>query len=120
MDLPDCLYVPEDDRFAPTGLTRGPWDRRFQHAGPPAAGGNLTMSTPTDPWRRLAALTPARIGLGRVGAGLPTREVLAFALAHARARDAVHTLLDAERVAAQISALGLDTVRESVRAASHT
>ena len=37
MDLPDCLYVPEDDRFVPTGLTRGPWDRRFQHAGPPAS-----------------------------------------------------------------------------------
>lgn len=68
------------------------------------------MSAPTDPWRRLAALTPARIGLGRVGAGLPTREVLAFALAHARARDAVHTPLDAKRVAAQIAALGLDTL----------
>jgi len=68
------------------------------------------MSTPTDPWRRLAALTPARIGLGRAGPGLPTREVLAFALAHARARDAVHTPLDAERVTAQIAALGLNTV----------
>ena len=68
------------------------------------------MSTPTDPWRRLAALTPARIGLGRVGSGLPTREVLAFALAHARARHAVHTPLEAERVAAQIAALGLATV----------
>jgi acyl-Coa thioesterase superfamily protein/acyl-CoA thioesterase superfamily protein len=37
MDLPDCLYEPDEDRFVPTGLTRGPWDRRFQHAGPPAA-----------------------------------------------------------------------------------
>jgi Acyl-CoA thioesterase C-terminal domain/Acyl-CoA thioesterase N-terminal domain len=37
MDLPDCLYEPDDDRFVPTGLTRGPWDPRFQHAGPPAA-----------------------------------------------------------------------------------
>lgn len=75
------------------------------------------MPAPTDPWRRLAALTPARIGLGRVGSGLPTREVLAFALAHARARDAVHTPLEAERVAAQIAALGLVTVQVESRAA---
>ena len=68
------------------------------------------MSVPTDPWRRLAALTPARIGLGRVGSGLPTREVLAFALAHARARDAVHTQLETEQVSAQIATLGLATV----------
>lgn len=37
MDLPDCLYEPDGDVFVPTGLTRGPWDRNFQHAGPPAA-----------------------------------------------------------------------------------
>lgn len=36
-DLPGCLYEPDGDRFVPTGLTRGPWDRRFQHGGPPAA-----------------------------------------------------------------------------------
>ena len=37
MELPDCLYEPDGDAFVPTGLTRGPWDRNFQHAGPPAA-----------------------------------------------------------------------------------
>ena len=47
-------------------------------------------------WARLAALTPARVALGRSGIGLPTREVLGFAMAHARARDAVHTALDAD------------------------
>jgi hypothetical protein len=36
-ELPSCLYEPDGERFVPTGLTRGPWDRGFQHAGPPAA-----------------------------------------------------------------------------------
>jgi hypothetical protein len=36
-DLPTCLYEVDGDSFVPTGLTRGPWDRRFQHGGPPAA-----------------------------------------------------------------------------------
>ena len=63
-----------------------------------------------DPWTELKRLTPARIALGRVGAGLPTREVLAFALDHARARDAVCLPFDADAVAAQIEALGLGTL----------
>jgi ethanolamine ammonia-lyase small subunit len=74
------------------------------------------MAAPPDPWRRLAALTPARIGLGRAGPGLPTREVLAFALAHAKARDAVHAPLDAEAVAGQIAGLGLAAVQADSRA----
>ncbi|MCJ2037167.1 ethanolamine ammonia-lyase subunit EutC [Methylobacterium sp. J-068] len=65
---------------------------------------------PEDPWARLARLTPARIGLGRAGAGLPTREVLRFGLAHAQARDAVHTPLDAEAVRSDIAALGFETL----------
>jgi hypothetical protein len=36
-DLPRCLYEPDGELFHPTGLTRGPWDPGFQHAGPPAA-----------------------------------------------------------------------------------
>lgn len=36
-DLPSCLYERDGERYLPTGLTRGPWDRGFQHAGPPAA-----------------------------------------------------------------------------------
>ena len=63
-----------------------------------------------DPWTHLAALTPARIALGRAGPGLPTREVLGFALSHAQARDAVHTPFAAEPVAEAIAALGLATL----------
>ena len=61
-------------------------------------------------WRELAALTPARIGLGRTGSAQTTEETLRFALAHATARDAVHTPFEAERVAGAITALGPDTV----------
>lgn len=44
----------------------------------------------------------ARVALGRAGNGLPTREMLAFQLAHARARDAVHTPLDPHEIAADL------------------
>ena len=58
------------------------------------------------PLARLRRYTPARIGLGRAGPALPTAEVLALALAHARARDAVHAALDAPALEAALRALG--------------
>ena len=59
----------------------------------------------SDPWIGLRATTRARIGLGRTGNALPIKDVLTFQLAHARARDAVHTPLDTEALAKAIAPL---------------
>ena len=66
---------------------------------------------PDDPWARLRRQTPARLALGRSGVSLPTAPQLAFQLAHALARDAVHAALAAERLAADVAPLGLGALR---------
>lgn len=69
--------------------------------------------SPPDPWARLRAATRARIGLGRVGNALPLREVLGFQLAHARARDAVHSALDVDAVMQDMAPLRCITVHSA-------
>jgi ethanolamine ammonia-lyase small subunit len=64
----------------------------------------------SDPWLALRASTRARIGLGRTGDALPVKDVLAFQLAHARARDAVHTPLDTAVMTQAIAPLPSVTV----------
>ncbi|MGZ3403185.1 MAG: ethanolamine ammonia-lyase subunit EutC, partial [Phenylobacterium sp.] len=44
----------------------------------------------------------ARVALGRAGQGLPTAPMLAFQMAHAKARDAVHAAMDVERLRTQL------------------
>jgi ethanolamine ammonia-lyase small subunit len=64
----------------------------------------------------LRALTPARVGLGRTGASLPTDALLDFTLAHARARDAVHAAFDAPAIVSQLADLGHEAVQVRSRA----
>jgi len=77
------------------------------------------MTVPAPPSRSLRDLrdlTPARVGLGRAGAGLPTRALLEFTLDHARARDAVHAGFDVSALVAGLGGLGLEAAEVSSRA----
>lgn len=71
----------------------------------------MSRPVPPDPWTALRRHTPARIALGRTGASLPTQEVLAFSLAHAQARDAVHTPFDIQAVTHAIAELDMPVLQ---------
>mgnify|MGYP001757572850 FL=1 len=68
-------------------------------------------------WDGLRRFTDARIALGRAGHSQPTAAHLAFQLAHAQARDAVHLPFDIATLAQGVQDLGLSTV--CLRSAAH-
>jgi ethanolamine ammonia-lyase small subunit len=74
-------------------MTDAPSDRPPQ----PASGDEF--------WAGLRRLTAARIGLARTGASLATGPLLAFRLAHGRARDAVLEPLDQARLISELAGL---------------
>ena len=77
------------------------------------------MKTPVPSSRSLKDLrdlTPARVGLGRAGASMPTKALLEFTLDHARARDAVHAAFDVPGIISGLNALGLAVFDVSSRA----
>ena len=74
----------------------------------PAENGRLVRD---DPWQALRQHTAARIALGRVGASLPTDEVLRFGLAHAQARDAVLRPLEADTLQGEFETDGWRVLR---------
>jgi ethanolamine ammonia-lyase small subunit len=74
-------------------------------------------ASPWDEWR---ASTPARIALGRVGAGMPTEEVLGFGSAHAMARDAVHAALDVQALETQLRRQKWDVMHVRSQAANRS
>src|ERR1700686_877051 len=77
------------------------------------------MKTPVPSSRSLKDLrdlTPARVGLGRAGASMPTKALLEFTLDHARARDAVHAAFDVPGIISGLNALGLAAFDVSSRA----
>ena len=55
--------------------------------------------------------TPARVGLGRTGHSLLTRRLLEFNLDHARARDAVHSTINLEKIEKHLDAIHLPSLR---------
>jgi hypothetical protein len=52
----NAFYEPDGASFLPTVLTRGPWDLRFQHGGPPSAllAGQMVRAAPDFALARLA------------------------------------------------------------------
>ncbi|MDX2190903.1 MAG: ethanolamine ammonia-lyase subunit EutC [Bacteroidota bacterium] len=81
---------------------------------------NSNINVFPDQWEILRKYTDARIGLGRAGSSLPTNRLLDFKLAHAQARDAVYSLLDLEKLKAEIAILNLQSLEVFSDASNRT
>lgn len=68
-----------------------------------------SASNYTNPWQKLRQFTDARIGLGRAGHSIPTKQLLEFQMDHANACDAVNIPLDRDLLQAQMPA-GYDII----------
>lgn len=86
------------------------------HAAPTAANALVTAM----PWQHWRGTTTARIALGRAGVSIPTDESLRFGLAHAQARDAIHTALDVPTLQAQLEQAGHTVLSARSRATDRT
>jgi ethanolamine ammonia-lyase small subunit len=75
----------------------------------------MTKATERDPFARFRDVTRARIGLGRSGDAIPTRAILDFQLAHARARDAVHGQVDFTALADELAPVPSIRVRSRAK-----
>jgi ethanolamine ammonia-lyase small subunit len=73
-----------------------------------------------NPWSAWRSATPARLALGRAGAGMPTDEILRFGWAHAMARDAIHAPLDVDALEAALCAEHGAVLRARSRAEDRT
>lgn len=74
-----------------------------------------------DPWAFLRRYTNARIALGHAGGSVPTKAILEFRLAHAKARDAVYRALDLDSMQISLKPLGLaqHKVRSKIEDRTH-
>ncbi len=73
-----------------------------------------------DAWESLRAFTDARIALGSTGVSVPLKETLRFKMAHAHARDAVHTSMESNAIAAALGKFGWPVQIIKSRAGSRT
>ena len=70
-----------------------------------------------DPLKSLKKFTPARIAIGRTGTSIPLKQLLAFNLAHAHARDAVYSELDLDGLTEHLKQFDLPVLQLHSQAA---